>query len=272
VDDAFPTKRTLRVGEIDILVAEAGSGPPVVLLHGNPDTHTVWSGVVARLANRHRCIAPDLPGFGGSPPPAGAEPYSLASQAAFVRDLFAALELSSAHLVVHDVGGTYGLAFACDHADKLRTLTICNTNFFTDYRWHFWARVWRTRVLGEMAMGIANRPLFVREVRRGSPRIPVEYARHAYAGFNRPTKRHVLRWYRAMDPSVHEGWTDRMLATVAKVPAQVIWGELDPFIPATHADRFGGAAVHRFADCGHHAMVEEPERTAELIGALAAKH
>jgi pimeloyl-ACP methyl ester carboxylesterase len=266
---AFTGHRTIRAGEVEAHVAEAGDGPVIVLLHGNPDTHAVWGPVVARLAPKHRCIAPDLPGFGKSRAPADFS-FSLASQGAFVRDLLGALELTRVHLVVHDVGGPYGLAFATEHPEQIESLTIFNTNFFPDLRWHFWARVWRTRILGEIAMGIANRPLFVREMRRGSPRMPKEYAVHAYREFTRSTRRNVLRWYRAMDPEVHAGWDEQLLAATAKTPKQVLWGDLDPFLPARTADRFGGTVTH-FSDCGHWVMLEEPERAAAAIAGLVAK-
>jgi pimeloyl-ACP methyl ester carboxylesterase len=260
----------VRVGEVDTFVTETGDGPPIVLLHGNPDTHAVWSGVVAQLGEGHRCITPDLPGFGRSRAPADFD-CSLENQAAFVGGLLGALALDRVHLVVHDVGGTYGLAFAAQHAARLRTLTIFNCNFFPDYRWHFWARVWRRRGFGEAAMAIANRPLFVREMRRGSPKMTTEYARQAYAEFTRDTKRMVLRWYRAMDSSALAGWDTRLLEATAHTPKQVLWGDRDPFIPAATADRFGGE-VHRFADCGHWVMIEEPARAAARIAALVAKH
>jgi pimeloyl-ACP methyl ester carboxylesterase len=132
---AFPRHRTVRIGEIDAFVAEAGDeatgAPPILLLHGNPDTHAVWGPVVDRLAPAHRCLAPDLPGFGRSHAPAVLD-CSLAAQSAFVRDLLTALELRRVHLVVHDVGGAYGLAFACEHPERVATLTIFNTNFFPD--------------------------------------------------------------------------------------------------------------------------------------------
>jgi pimeloyl-ACP methyl ester carboxylesterase len=268
--DVFPRRRTIRVGEVDTFVAEAGEGPVLVFLHGNPDTHTVWSGVVARLAERHRCIAPDLPGFGKTRAPNGFA-YTLENFAAYIRDLVVALELPRVHLVVHDVGGPYGLAFAATEPQRLRTLTIFNTNFFPDYRWHFWARVWRTRVLGELAMAIANRPLFVRELLRGSPKMTTEYARHAYADFTRETKREVLRMYRAADPEIYVGWDTRMLEATAKIPKQVLWGDCDPFLPKTLADRYGGTVRH-IADCGHHAMVEDPELAATAIAELVARH
>ncbi len=269
LEQAFSRHRTVQARGVEVHVAEAGEGPPIVLLHGNPDTHTAWGPVVARLAPAHRCIAPDLPGFGRSRAPDDFD-WSLDNHAAWVRELLAALELTRVHLVVHDVGGAYGLAFASAHPEQLETLMIFNTNFFPDYRWHFWARVWRTRVLGELAMGIANRPLFVREMRRGSPRIPREYAEHAYREFTRPTRRMVLRWYRAMEPEVYEGWDTRLLEATASTPKRVLWGDLDPFLPATTADRYGGEVTH-LADCGHWAMLEDPERAAAAIAELVGK-
>jgi pimeloyl-ACP methyl ester carboxylesterase len=63
-----PSTRTVRVGAADIHVTERGR-----MLHGNPDSGIMWEGIAERLAPRHRCIAPDLPGFGHSEVPAGFE-------------------------------------------------------------------------------------------------------------------------------------------------------------------------------------------------------
>jgi pimeloyl-ACP methyl ester carboxylesterase len=73
-----------------------------------------------------------------------------------------------------------------------------------------------------------------------------------------------------MNPEIAAGDT-RLLKATAGTPKQVVWGDLDPFIPAATADRFGGD-VHRFADCGHWVMVEEPERAAATIASLVARH
>ena len=120
-------------------------------------------------------------------------------------------------------------------------------------------------------MKMTNRPLLVREMRRGSPRVPKAYAEHAYRELTPATRRMVLRWYRAMDPQAHAGWDTRMLAATAQTPKRVLWGDLDPFIPAATADRFGGEVTH-LADCGHWAMLEEPERMAVAIAELVGKH
>ena len=50
----------------------------------------------------------------------------------------------------------------------MRRLVAINTVFFGDYRWHFWAHVWRTPILGELSMLVMNRPMFAQELRRGS--------------------------------------------------------------------------------------------------------
>ena len=266
----FTNHMQVEAGGVATHVAEAGAGPDVVLLHGNPDTHTVWEPVVERLARSHHCIAPDLPGFGGSKAPADFD-CSLANQGAWVAAVLDSLGLPRVHLVVHDVGGPYGLAFTSEHPDRVRSLSIFNTNFFPDYRWHFWARVWRTRVLGELSMAIANRPLFIRELKRGSPRMTTEYASRAYDEFGRDAKRMVLRWYRAMDPEVHAGWDQKLLAVTAQMPKQVLWGDRDPFIPPATADRYGADSVQHFPDYGHWVMIEDPEVSAASIATLVAR-
>src|SRR5687767_8783115 len=103
--------KDVDVGGAATHVAEAGRGPDVVLLHGNPDTHAVWAPVVERLHGTHHCVAPDLPGFGKSKVPAEMK-FSLEEQGAWVAGMLDAVGLSKVHLVVHDVGGPYGLAFA----------------------------------------------------------------------------------------------------------------------------------------------------------------
>ncbi|MDQ3034726.1 MAG: alpha/beta fold hydrolase [Myxococcota bacterium] len=188
--DPWARTRTLDVIGVETPIFEAGpeGAPPIVLLHGNPDTHAVWNGVVSRLAATHRCIAPDMPDFGASVAPPDFD-VSLRGQSRFVNALFDALELPRANLVCHDVGATYGLAFASEHADRLSSLTILNANFFPDYRWHFWARMWRLPLVGELVMFAGNEPLFVNETKKGSPGITDELARTAYRALHPRARR-----------------------------------------------------------------------------------
>ena len=264
------SERRLSVDGVETAVFESGSGPDVLFLHGNPDTHRVWSPVVEKLAAQHHCITPDLPGYGDSPAPADFD-FSVAHQGQWVRALVSALGLSRVHLVVHDIGGPHGLSFAAQHPEMLRSLTIFNTLFSPDVPWHFWARVWRTPILGELAMTFGSGALFVREMLKGTPKLKREYAEEAWTHYTPETRRQVLRWYRAMNLStVLAGWDTRLRDAIEEVPSQVVWGERDIYIPPWVADRFG-APVHRVVDCGHWVMLENPEEAASRIAELVAR-
>ncbi|MFT3694536.1 MAG: alpha/beta hydrolase [Kofleriaceae bacterium] len=261
----FTRQQTIPAAGIDTYVAECGDGAPIVFLHGNPDTHSVWATTIGGLPGV-RCIAPDIPGFGKT---AAQQDLSLESQGEWVAGLCDALKLDRIHLVVHDVGGVYGLAFATLHPKRLRALTIMNTIFFPDYKWHFWGRVWRTSRLGELAMKLSAKFLFISQLRRGSPTMPRDYAELAFEEFTPTTKENVLRYYRASTPDIWQGWDKRLLASIKDVPTQVLWGDKDPFIGAQFAERFGVTAQH--VPHGHWLMTEDPEWCASKIAALQTR-
>jgi pimeloyl-ACP methyl ester carboxylesterase len=90
---------------------EQGAGPTVLLIHGSPGNGRAWQRVAERLADRHRVVAPDLPGHGGTtPPPAGAPP-DVGSTAALL-EAFLGVVGPPALLVGHSYGGVVALALA----------------------------------------------------------------------------------------------------------------------------------------------------------------
>jgi haloalkane dehalogenase len=102
---------------------EAGSGAPIVLLHGNPTSSYLWRNVIPHLAGQGRCIAPDLIGMGDSEKlePGGPERYRFVEHRAFLDDLLAALGVEhDVTLVLHDWGSALGFDWACRHPDALR--------------------------------------------------------------------------------------------------------------------------------------------------------
>jgi pimeloyl-ACP methyl ester carboxylesterase len=245
---------------------EKGSGQPVLFLHGNPDTGEVWDGVLAGLPAGLRCLVPDLPGFGGSEAPPKFD-FGLEAQAGWVGGVLDAARVSGpVDLVVHDVGGAYGLSFVVRHPERVRRVVIFNTSFDRDYRWHPWARVWRTPLLGELSMAAMNWPLFAREIRRSIPGIGEDRLRAMYRRITPTAKRAVLQWYRAANPERLAGWDEQLRQRLAERPSLVLWGDRDPYIPARFAERFGAREVRRFAEHGHWLMVERPEIAAAAIG------
>ena len=105
------TRRRVEVGEVALQAAVAGDGPPVVLLHGFPQTHVAWHAVAPRLAERFTVVCPDLRGYGGSGKPPGDpghQRYAKRTMAADVRGLMAALGHDRFAVVGHDRGALFG--------------------------------------------------------------------------------------------------------------------------------------------------------------------
>lgn len=104
-----------------------GSGPPLLLLHGFPQTHLMWHGVAPRLLEQFTVVAADLPGYGQSFRPPVTEDHSAHSKRTLAADLLAAMsELGHARFVVagHDRGGRVGYRMALDHPAAVSRLAV----------------------------------------------------------------------------------------------------------------------------------------------------
>jgi pimeloyl-ACP methyl ester carboxylesterase len=108
--------RMVDAAGVRIHVAEAGSGAPVLLLHGWPQHWYAWRGVAAPLASDRRVICPDLRGFGWSDAPRG--PYDKAALAGDILALLDALEVDRADLIAHDWGAWIGFMLCLDHPER----------------------------------------------------------------------------------------------------------------------------------------------------------
>ncbi|MSQ55216.1 MAG: alpha/beta hydrolase [Betaproteobacteria bacterium] len=114
--------QTLKLTRVNLHVVTTGTGVPVVLLHGWPQTWHEWRKVMPLLAGRHRLVVPDLPGLGDSSrPPDG---YDKKSIAADLAEMCEQLQLDRFHLVGHDWGGPTAFALACARPASVRTLAI----------------------------------------------------------------------------------------------------------------------------------------------------
>jgi haloacetate dehalogenase len=113
----------------DYLVARAGAGPPVLLLHGFPETHYCWRGVIPALARARTVVAPDLRGYGDTAaPPGGAkgEGFSKRELARDLLELMAALGFERFAVVGHDRGARVAYRMALDHSARVERLTVLN--------------------------------------------------------------------------------------------------------------------------------------------------
>ncbi|MBG6078103.1 alpha/beta fold hydrolase [Polaromonas sp. CG_9.11] len=230
---------------------DQGHGAPTLLLHGNPDSSEVWSGMIPALSAHMRCIAPDLPGFGLSTAPVDFD-YSLDGMAAFVDRFISELGITEPlNLVVHDIGGPFGLAWVVRHPEKVRSVVVMNTVFHADYRWHLFGRLWRTPVIGEIVQALTSRSGFTRELRRASRKLSREQINRTYELITPSVKKMMLRWYRFANPRNFAGWEESLQKILRTKHSIVLWGEHDPYIQGHYADRFGAQKVERFTDSGH---------------------
>ena len=114
--------QSLRLARVTLHLVTAGSGEPVVLLHGWPQTWHEWRKLIPLLAGCYRLIVPDLPGLGDSSRPA--DGYHKKSIAADLSEMCERLDLGRFHLVGHDWGGPSAFALACALPERVRTLAV----------------------------------------------------------------------------------------------------------------------------------------------------
>jgi haloalkane dehalogenase len=127
----------MRLAHVDERPAQPGDdgGETIVLLHGEPTWSYLWRKVMPPLLDAgHRCIAPDLPGFGRSDKPTDMGWYSYDRHTAAVRALFDDLDLDDVTLVVHDWGGPIGLRLTAENPERISRLVVMDTGVFTGYQ------------------------------------------------------------------------------------------------------------------------------------------
>lgn len=104
-----------------------GSGPPLLLLHGYPQTHVIWHKIAPRLAERYTVIATDLRGYGGSGKPDGGpnhENYSKRVMANDQVEVMTQLGFEQFHVAGHDRGGRVAHRMALDHLERIEKLAV----------------------------------------------------------------------------------------------------------------------------------------------------
>jgi pimeloyl-ACP methyl ester carboxylesterase len=236
-----------------------GEGAPSVFVHGNPSNSDDWLPFLERLSGPG--LAFDLPGWGRSGRPRRG--YTMHEMAGFVERALAALEVGPYKLVVHDWGAVALIAAQREPA-RLERLVLLNTvPLVAGYRWHFVARLWRTRGLGWLAG--PPRPRLVLEqmlrlARGDRSRMPAQVVDSIYEHWDRGTGRAILALYRsAPEPALAAAG-----AGLARLgcPALIVWGDRDPYLGADlgpkHAAAIPGAELREARGAGHWPWIDDP--------------
>ncbi len=273
VDDPSTT-RSVRVGAVDLNVRDVGSGPPILLLHGFPDSLAMWDGVTEHLvAAGHRVIAYDQRGFGDSSAPVSARNYAID---AIVADALAVLADAGVEepvtVVGHDWGAIVSWALCLAHPDRVARHVAISVGHPTAYRSAGLEQKRRGLYVGGFQLvGVAERVLLARDaavLRRWAASHPA--LEHAVTELSRPGRLTAgLNWYRRNLAAIFtRSWG------VCSVPTLAIFGARDPYLTE---EQMLGSQPHVSAaweyvrvDGGHWLPLEQPERVAELVARWAA--
>jgi haloalkane dehalogenase len=252
---------------------DAGSGPPVLLLHGEPTSSFLWRNIIPPLVGAgYRAVAPDLIGFGRSDKPEDVGWYSYDRHVASVEQLVDELGLHGLTLVVHDWGGPIGLRFAVEHEDIVDRLVILDTGIGggrppSDAWLHFRDVVRRT--------GRAIDP--ARLVEAGTVGGLTDDVRAAYnEPFPTPESKAGVLAFPELVPAEPEHPNTAPMNRVRDAlrswtkPTLVVWGASDTALPPTLADAFaelipGAGEPVVLEGAGHFLQEDRPEELAAAI-------
>ena len=283
---ALPLKRA-HVGDgIELAYRTLGStgSPPLLLLHGHPQTHLIWHKLAAPLAQQFHLVMPDLRGYGRSSKPPGASDHSNYSKRSMAQDLVTLmLELRHASFAVcaHDRGGRVAHRMALDHAQAVTKLMVLDiaptlamyeqtTESFARAYWH-WFFLIQPAPLPETLLS-ANPELYCHTVMGGRHAGMAPFSAEALADYidclsGYDAAHAVCEDYRAAATiDLEHDRASRAANQLLEIPFRVLWGKLGVvercFKPieewrkvAHNPALVNGAAL----DCGHYIPEEAPD-------------
>jgi pimeloyl-ACP methyl ester carboxylesterase len=264
--------RQLHLHGHDVIYRTAGSGPPVVLIHGMVNSSRHWEQVAVRLADDYTVIAPDLIGHGDSATPRG--DYSLGAHAAVIRDLLAAIEVERSTVVGHSLGGGVAMQFFWQfpqHVERLALVSsgglgpevspLLRSAALPGASGLLWLVAHPRLVAGLFALAdrMPKRGVYVRAIARALYPLSVAGAREAFL----QTLRSVID-VRGQRVSA----LDR-LYLLDGFPALIVWGGRDNTIPVAHgraAQKLApGSRFEILPRAAHFPHLEDPDGLAAVL-------
>ena len=259
-----------------VIYRTAGSGPPVVLIHGMVNSSRHWQDVALQLADSYTVIAPDLIGHGDSATPRG--DYSLGAHAAAIRDLLTTLSVESATIVGHSLGGGVAMQFFYQFPQRTERLVLISSGGLGREV----SPLLRTAALPGAAsvLRLAAHPYVLAVLNESGARLRARgiekgAALRAIARALRPLEDHgsreaFLHTLRA----VIDGHGQRVSARdrlylLGGVPTLIVWGERDRTIPLAHGrdahELIPGSRFETLPRAAHFPHIEDPDGLAVLL-------
>lgn len=276
----FEPRRLLTDERVEIHALVGGNGPPLLLLHGHPQTHAIWHKVAEGLAERFTLVLADLRGYGDSSKPAGDGDHANYSKRVMARDMLRAMQLLGHQrfsVLAHDRGARVAHRLAMDHAEAVRRLVLLDiapslamyeqtTQDFARSYWH-WFFLIQPAPLPERLIE-ADPAAYVREVmgRRSAGLAPFDS--RALAEYTRAlalsgAAHGLCEDYRASAGiDLDHDREDRTAGRRLEVPLLALWGEQGVvnrcFQPLAEWERVATDVRGGPLPCGHYIAEEAP--------------
>ena len=249
-----PVGKVASVYGAKVHYVDAGTGSPVILLHGLADDIGVWESAIAPLAAKYRVVALDQIGFGRSDKPL--LNYRVSTFVDFLDGFLNELKIERASLVGNSLGGWVAASFALAHPQRINRLVLCNAAGYAAV-----SKTMDPRALS--ALRLASRedirylgPLTFRD-KRFYEDVDLAFKQHVSAGDNYTVNQLLDSMIRGEDV------LDNRLAAI-KQPTLILWGREDRLIPLSFGERLNheiAASELRIIDnCGHMPHVECPDQ------------
>jgi pimeloyl-ACP methyl ester carboxylesterase len=263
----------VEAGGLEFPVVDAGTGPPVLLLHGFPDSRHLWRHQIGPLVDAgFRVVAPDLRGYGDAPKPEQIEEYRLSVVIKDIVGILDALKISQARLVGHDWGAALAWAFVTAHPDRVERLAVLSVGaggtsgtttleqrekswYFLFFQFEGIAEAWLTRddwrLFREWTRGQGDTERYLKDLARPGALTA------------------ALNWYRANVRPRPPAERSAALPMIG-CPAMGVWGDRDPFLTEEHVshshERMSGPwRYEKIAGAGHWMMLDAPDELNRLL-------
>ncbi len=264
---------TLTVNDLQFPVTVYGEGPPVVLLHGFPDSREVWRYQVGAIAAAgYRVIVPDQRGFGEASRPEGVEHYQIRKLAADIIGIMDQLAVDKARLVGHDFGAGLAWFMAAHIPERFSQLVVMSVGSSGNPGWDIIAQreaswyfdFFNKTGLAETALMADNWDFLKRLTRHSGDQ------EHFIRDLSRPgALTAALNWYRANTQGwggLHSGLNYPLINS----PVMGIWSTDDPFLleaqmQSSRINVPGPWRYERIENAGHWFMLEKPEAVNRLL-------
>ncbi len=247
-------------------VAEAGTGPAIVMIHGFGAAIDWWDEIAPALATDHRVIRIDLIGHGGTAAPASG--YTIPRQAELVAAVLDRLGVDRVTVIGHSMGGEVATALAERNPARIAAMILIDSPPTAGTTFTIMTDAAMTPVIGELLSHFETDQAIRRGLAQGfAPGFPVpekfvaDLRQLTYTAFRSAHEDSIA--YRTAKPT-----NERLAALTPVPPLLALTGTEDAIVPPEYAKYFAqvpGAKIVMIEGAGHSPMVEKPARTLELI-------